>query len=455
MDWPSIFHKKHQAILKSASLGAAVLAALSLLPPAQGEDPLFQIHIGPPRIAKIVLHLQWLNVSEKELCPAEMKNTLSTVIENDLSYFEGVELSKRGKTPDERQKEVKIALRCKPQSGFMALLGRNKPIEGELFVPETLPEGEGGAKTSWRQISFSGKQDEQRDLAHTLAAAILKQFTGQEAPFPSKIAFVCAGSGHKELYLSDFDGYHPKQITRHQSILLSPSWDPTERFITYTLYRKRKNGSVNPDLMRLDLKTGEIKAISTRPGLNSGAAWSPDGEAIAVTLSIHGDPDLYLISPEGELLEQITATPGVDIEPSWSRREKAITFVSGRSGQPMVYSLSLEDQNMQRLTFAGIYNSSPAWSPTNDVVTFAGQLGSHFDLFMLDLHTRYIVRLTDGRGQGDHDEPAWAPTGTHIAFHFKSPKDSYIGVMRPDGTGKKRMTPPSLGHCTSPAWSPL
>ena len=41
----------------------------------------------------------------------------------------------------------------------------------------------------------------------------------------------------RELFVMDYDGYEPKQITADGFLNLMPRWSPDRRFIVFTAYR--------------------------------------------------------------------------------------------------------------------------------------------------------------------------------------------------------------------------
>ena len=73
---------------------------------------------------------------------------------------------------------------------------------------------------------FSGSVAQLEDMTLRLCDALIKDFTGEEGVSRTRIAFVSDGSGHKEIYLSDILGNHPKQITRHRALCVAPPLYP-------------------------------------------------------------------------------------------------------------------------------------------------------------------------------------------------------------------------------------
>ena len=145
-------------------------------------------------------------------------------------------------------------------------------------------------------------------------------------------------------------------------------------------------------LKRHDLTTGQRTLISAQEGMNSGAAWRPDGNKIAATLSFSSRPEIYLLDPgitntdpeifsrriqwkkfSGEGFQASSVNLLFDVEPNWAPDGKKMVISSARTGHPMIYVVDVGDMAAQQLTFAGTYNASPAWSPKGDKIVFAAR----------------------------------------------------------------------------------
>jgi TolB protein len=99
----------------------------------------------------------------------------------------------------------------------------------------------------------------------------------------------------------------------------------------------------------------------------------------------------------------------------------------------------------------------PSWAPDGHRIVFA----EHYQLFVIDANSRKPRRIT-------HDpalkrDPVWSPSGTEIAYVVSTLDTTtnvggtygcgLIYVVRPDGTGRRRLSPRSA--CDSgPVWSP-
>jgi TolB protein len=67
----------------------------------------------------------------------------------------------------------------------------------------------------------------------------------------------------------------------------------------------------NGDLYVADLAKGAIRRVSSRPGLNTGGAFSPLGNLLAVTLSVGGDAELFTVDAgAGREIARLTRSAG-------------------------------------------------------------------------------------------------------------------------------------------------
>jgi len=131
-----------------------------------------------------------------------------------------------------------------------------------------------------------------------------------------------------------------------------------------------------------DMIKKSVTKISDRKGLNIAAAWKPNGRELALTLTVSGNPDIYLIDLKGKILKRLTKNWGIDVSPTFSPDGKKMAFVSNRSGSPQIYVLDLLTEKVERLIFKGNYNTSPAWSKL-DRIAFTGSADGHFDIYTI------------------------------------------------------------------------
>jgi TolB protein len=289
-----------------------------------------------------------------------------------------------------------------------------------------------------------------RTMAHTLANNIVEALTGQRGIFLTKIAMSCARYGKKEIYMMNFDGTDPKQVTQHRSISFAPAWSPDATKLAYSVYARHRGNIKNIDLFEFDFNTSTYHMLSNRKGINSGASYSPDGQNLALTMSFLGNPEIFNLNLATSTVTRLTKSMGVDVDPAWSPDGKTLAFVSTRSGKSMVYKMNADGSNPQRLTYAGVYNATPNWSPQGNKIVFAGYLDKHFDIFTMNPDGNHIERLT--KNSGNNEDPFFSPDGNFVVFSSNRSGSANIYVSNADGTFVKRLTY-GMGNCSGPRWS--
>jgi TolB protein len=291
---------------------------------------------------------------------------------------------------------------------------------------------------------YSGKTADQRRIIHRFCGEVIQYLTGSKGMFASKIAFLSTGSGNKEIYSCEFDGYNPQQLTRNHSITLFPAWSSNGRYLAYTSYKKGK-----PDLFIKNL--AEMQEISiTKKGLNITPAWVPGKFELAATLSFSGDQEIYLLTGSGKIIKRLTDMRGSDLSPTWSPDGKKLAFVSNRSGNPQIYIQDMDSGKVRRLTYEGNYNTQPSWSPRGDKIAYASFEDDHHNIYVIDIEGLKPLQLT--YESGDNEAPSWSPDGSLIVFSSTREGPSRIYVMTASGTDQRRLLVLN-GEQTNPKWS--
>ncbi len=111
------------------------------------------------------------------------------------------------------------------------------------------------------------------------------------------------------------------------------------------------------------------------------------------------------------------------------------------------------------LVLAACGSSTPSPPSTPDLV-FVSTRDGDYALFGVAADGDHERRLTKEKGDPAtptglffQTEPAWSPDGKRIAFASRRDEPSHIFVMRPNGTGVRRVTS-SARDDDHPAWSP-
>lgn len=291
---------------------------------------------------------------------------------------------------------------------------------------------------------YTGKINDLRRMIHRFCGEISFHLTGKWGVFSSSLAFVSTVGRDKEIFVSEFDGYNPRKVTRHNSISLSPSWSSDGKWLAYTSY-----AGGNPDIYIKNLYENRGHLVSFK-GLNISPAWVPGSFSLAATLSFENDQEIYLLTGKGEIIKRLTNSWGIDVSPSFSPDGKKMAFVSKRAGTPQIYIQDLERGTAARLTFTGGYNTSPAWSPEGDKIAYVGIVNGEINIYMIGIDGTGLVQLTSKAG--DNEDPSWSPDASLITFSSTREGGAAIFVMTATGGDQRRLFS-MKGAQTSPVWS--
>lgn len=291
---------------------------------------------------------------------------------------------------------------------------------------------------------YLGKAKDLRRFSHSFADEILLAITGEKGAFATRIAYISAQSGNKELYVMDWDGYNPLPLTKNRSINMNPDFSPDGREIIFTSYKRG-----NPDLYRRALSNTSEIAVSARKGLNITGTWSPDASRIALSLSKDGDAEIYTLAKDGSHPRRLTLNPALDLYPTWSPDGKQLAFVSDRLGKPQIFIMNADGGAVRRLTTSGNYNVNPRWSPKGDKIAYSRMTSGGFNIFTIAADGTSDIQLTT---VGNNENPSWSADGRFICFSSKRSGASGIYVMRADGSGQTKVSKGSRVYF-QPSWS--
>ncbi|MCB9480491.1 MAG: PD40 domain-containing protein [Desulfobacteraceae bacterium] len=293
---------------------------------------------------------------------------------------------------------------------------------------------------------YTGKADDYRKMLKKFASEIMEKMFENTGLFESEIAFVSDETGQKEIYICDFDGTNIKKITNDKSINISPAWSSDNDYIAYTSYKRKL-----PEIFIQSLK-GKKNYIVSKKRLSITPKWVPGKFSLAAVFSIDGDPDIYIISPTGEIIETAVKGYGIDVSPAFSPDGNKMVFVSGRGGSPQIYVKDFTDNTIRRVTFEGNYNTSPSWSPRGDYIAYTGmtkEYGINIYTIKPDGSSQRMLTYSSG----DNEEPSWSPDGSLIVFTSSRNNGKKLFLMTRSGEDQRQLIVNMAGNQSEPAWS--
>jgi TolB protein len=438
-----VTRRPHGWIVLSALLAAVVWIGSAGWTTAKADEPEVFLNITKSEAEKMPLAL--FPVTGRgvgTVPPGQIERVLSDDLRRS-SFFTVLPAA----SADETVPPVPAAVqRLKPTGAKGAVWGRVTVEGSELVLEGRLFDVASGKQMLVKR--YVGKAAYARYMAHRFADDIVYQFTGERGIAQSRVVYVSDQSRYKEIYLMDYDGYHPQRITGNHSLSLSPHWTPDGRWITYLCYH-----TGNPDVCGIDITQNRRWKLITFSGLNMSPVWSPDGEWMALaTNHTVKNLELFLFDRSGKKSRRLTFSLGADLSPSWSPTGRQLVFTSDRGGTPQLYIMDADGANVRRLTYQGDYNTSPTWSPKGDWIAYTCRRNGRMRLCLIspDGSTGGILTAD---GAWDDESPTWSPNGRHLIFTSNRGGSYQLYLIEKDGTGLEPLTQ-GEGNRIMPAWSP-
>jgi TolB protein len=461
-------------------LAAAVLAVVrpsgdpSAQPFAQGQQSSISVDLQnagrPPRLA---IPAFLLAASDPELAAAA--KTVADVLWADIDFEEEFDLVSReaaaGVPAASSIETIDYDRWAALGAGFVVFAkvqreGANFSVALQLVGVSGPSAKKAGFARSYNPCTIRNP----RACAHAISDSMHREIRHLDGVAQTKLAFTSDRTGQqmaarpiatagsaKEIYIADYDGANQQQITGNQSLNIAPVWGPDGRTIAYTSYVSRFSDIYLRNIYETTPPTRPAGGTDGSDAIqNRLPAWSPDGSKIAFVSARGGGVDIWVVNRDGSGLRQLTFSNKMSVSnssPTWSPTGAQIAFTSDRTGSNQIYVMSAEGTGIELLT-NDTKADRPTWSPApfNDIAYTSSRTGGGHDVAVVDVATRKVRIMSDG--VGDNEQPAFAPSGRHIAFVTKryGSKDQ-IAILDRKGNIQRQVT--KDGANTYPSWSRL
>jgi Tol biopolymer transport system component len=179
----------------------------------------------------------------------------------------------------------------------------------------------------------------------------------------------------------------------------------------------------------------------------------PNGK-IAFTSERNGDPDIWVMNPDGSGQVGLTGQGTDDRSPAWAPHGRDIAFTQGGA----LFAMDAEGGSVRRVTPESVYAGLPAWSPDGESLAYAD-----FAIYVIDASGDGTPRaISNVNPPESHASPDWSPGGETIAFsrgaaygdRYSSGQYSTLTLVDPAGTTETPLTNDTAWIDTAPSFSP-
>jgi TolB protein len=220
----------------------------------------------------------------------------------------------------------------------------------------------------------------------------------------SQIAFMVSGAHHR-LAIAAADGSLMRFLTDASGNDNQPSWSPDGRFIVFS--------DIDADISEVSVDGGKRSKLTHSGGVDLLPAFSPNGKWIvysgerqcAVRYLKTCSWKLFVMNADGSGIRRLTSGPGDDLGAAWSPDGSQLVFTHRNDTGDALATLPAAGGRMKLLSPYGTYYL-PAWSPDGTRIVFSRTGG----LWTALPNGSGAERLTSTPAGADN--PDWQPVST-------------------------------------------
>lgn len=430
------------ALLSASVVHAQDVAERLSSPPAPwtGPEAARELDSPPPRGPHRTLHLPVVRAETPD--PVEAPFVTPSEIETDVRATPRdrvtLSVSGRGDAAGEAARILADDLSLAPEVDLvrdgprmlLSLAGERDGDTVELIARmRGTAEGDRGALVR----GYRGPAAGVRAFAHGLANDALAALTGDPGTFGSRIVFARRlGPGRKAIFSAGADGTGVRRETPEQGLSMFPSFGRDA--IWYSVMTERGVYITRTGAGGRPIVGGE--------GIHTGPAVC--GDRLLFSSTRDGNAEIHSATLDGGDVRRLTTDPGIDVSPACGP-DGRVAFVSDRDGRPQVFDMDARGADVTRLTQLDGACQTPVVCARRDrrLIAFT-QVARGMRVLTLDLDTGRSAVISPSSGGKD---PAFSPDCRVLAF--ATPQG--VTVASVDGRAHRVIVP---GHAETVRWSP-
>ena len=277
------------------------------------------------------------------------------------------------------------------------------------------------------------------------------------------------GDGRLDVGFRLYDPYRQCQLVSYQFTATQEQWRRIAHKISDVIYQRMtgESGFFDSRVIFVSEEGTQLNrinrlTIADQDGFNPTYLTQGDEVIMSPRFSL-SQPDeityvalgkdysrIYLYNLTTGRRESLGEFDGQVLAPRFSNDGNKIAFSIIRGGNTDVYVMDLRSRQITRLTNDPGIDTSPSFSPDGSQIVFTSDRSGSARL--------YVMR-SDGSGQrpisrggGLYTAPSWSPTGNLIAFTKQGGGQFSTGVMNSDGSGERILS--SSYFEEGPNWAP-
>lgn len=262
-----------------------------------------------------------------------------------------------------------------------------------------------------------------------------------------EIAYLAVDEGFWQVWVMNEDGTDPRQVSTTAYDKTMISWFPDRK----TLLVNGNDGLVRT----INIESGHETVVPAALEGMLDATLAPSGELMSFSLNTSGsvaDSNIWILDVDGENPRKVTQMPRMQRQPVWSLDSASVYFISG--GEGLIHdfwALDLTTQSTRQLTIDSIYQFDLALGPRG-LAAFSSIESDNYDIWVAPLDDLANARRVTTHAALD-SRPSWGPEGQRLAFESYRGGTLNIWVLNLVTGDVERLTDHPTG-ARLPVWAP-